>query len=77
MTSATFSPLVELIMGDANMSYEVAIGPWLALVFAIIGLMSIIYWIAPPRARELIMGVIVAGMTIELIIILPIWLIRI
>jgi uncharacterized BrkB/YihY/UPF0761 family membrane protein len=64
-------------MGDPEMSYEVAIGPWLALVLAIIGLMSIIYWIVPPRSRELIMGVIVAGMTIEFIIILPIWLIRI
>ena len=59
------------------MSYEVAIGPWMALVFAIIAFMSIIYRFVSPQSRELIFGVIVAGMTIEFIVILPIWLVRI
>ena len=59
------------------MSYEVAIGPWLALVLAIIAVMSILYWFVSPRSRDLIIGVIVAGMTIEFIVILPIWVVRI
>jgi hypothetical protein len=59
------------------MSYEVAIGPWLALVLVIIAFMLIIYRFVSPQSRELIFGVIVAGMTIEFIVILPIWLVRI
>jgi hypothetical protein len=59
------------------MSYEVAMGPWFAMVFTITAVMSVMYWFAPPRSRELIIGVIVAGMTIEFIVLLPIWFVRI
>jgi uncharacterized BrkB/YihY/UPF0761 family membrane protein len=59
------------------MSYEVAVSPLLAVVFTIMASMTILYWFVPQRFRETIIGVIIAGMMIEFIVILPIWFVYI
>ncbi|GEO18968.1 hypothetical protein [Microvirga aerophila] len=59
------------------MSYEVAVSPLLAVVFTVIAFMTILYWFVLQRFRETIIGVIIAGMMIEFIVILPIWFVYI
>jgi hypothetical protein len=66
-----------LTIRKLEMSYEVAVSPLLAVVSTAIAFMTILCWFVPQRFRETIIGVIVAGMMIELIVILPIWFVYI
>jgi hypothetical protein len=60
-----------------EMSYEVAVGPFLATGFIIIAFMAILPRFVPHRFHEAIIGVIVAGVMIQFIILLPIWVVYI
>ena len=59
------------------MGYEVAVGPLLIAVIAFIAVMTALYWFVSYRFREVIIGFIVAGMVLELMVILPIWVVSI
>jgi hypothetical protein len=69
--------LVGLVMRKSEMSYEEAVGPLMAMVFAIIAFMTLLYWFVPLRFRESIIGFVVAGMMIEIIVILPVWFVHV
>jgi hypothetical protein len=71
------SGLVGLVIRKSGMSYEEAVSPVLAVVFTIIALMTLVYWFVPLRFREVIIGVVVVGMMIELVVILPVWFVYI
>jgi uncharacterized membrane protein YgaE (UPF0421/DUF939 family) len=75
LVAATDLRSVGLIIRKPDMSYEEAVSPLLAVVFAIIALMPIVYWFVPLRFREAIIGLVVAGMMIEFIVILPVWVV--
>jgi uncharacterized BrkB/YihY/UPF0761 family membrane protein len=62
---------------ETGMSYEVAISPLLALVFIIIACMAILCRFVPHRFHEAIIGAVVAGVMIQFIILLPIWVVYI
>ncbi|WP_114189297.1 hypothetical protein [Microvirga aerophila] len=47
------------------MGYEVAVGPLLVAVIALIAFMTVLYWFVSYRFREVIIGFIVAGMVLE------------
>jgi hypothetical protein len=64
-------------MRKPNMIYELAVGPLLVAVIAFIAVMTILYWFVSYRFREVIIGFIVAGMVLELMVILPIWVVSI
>ncbi len=59
------------------MSYEVAVTPFLAVVFILIAFIAILSRFVPHRFHEAIISVIIAGVTIQFIILLPIWVVYI
>ena len=59
------------------MSYEVAVGPFLTVGFIIIAFMALLSRFVPHRFHEAIIGAIVAGVMIQFIILLPIWVVYI
>ncbi|WP_114188735.1 hypothetical protein [Microvirga aerophila] len=59
------------------MGYESAVGPVLVAVIAFIAFMTVLYWFVSYRFREVIIGFIVAGTVLELMVILPIWVVSI
>jgi heme/copper-type cytochrome/quinol oxidase subunit 4 len=59
------------------MSYEAAVSPVLAVVFILIAFMAILARFVPRRFHEAIISVIIAGVTIQFILLLPIWVVYI
>ena len=59
------------------MGYELAVGPLLVAVIAFIAFLTVLYWLVSDHFREVIIGFIVAGMVLELMVILPIWVVSI
>jgi hypothetical protein len=77
MVAVTGSGSARLTTRKPNMGYEVAVGPLLVAVIAFIAFMTALYWFVSYRFREVIIGFIVAGMVLELMVILPIWVVSI
>jgi uncharacterized membrane protein len=77
LVAVTGSESVRLIIRKPKMGYELAVGPLLVAVIAFIAFMTVLYWFVSDRFREVVIGFIVAGMVLELMVILPIWVVSI
>jgi uncharacterized membrane protein len=77
LVAVTGSGSARLIRRKPKMGYELVVGPVLVAVIAFIAFLTVLYWLVSDRFREVIIGFIVAGMVLELMVILPIWVVSI